>query len=411
MRWPVRPSVRLRLTLLYGGLFLLAGALLLVVNYGLVRSQLPPEPFSIAIEPGTERLIGPAPAPNETHDVVGPFPLDSPEGRQFREQVVKNAEAFRDATLRELVVQSVGALGLMAVVSVGMGWLMAGRVLRPLHHITEAAQRLSEENLHEPIAMDGPDDELKQLADTFDAMLGRLDAAFESQRRFIANASHELRTPLAIQRTLVDVALSDPGRSAAELQSVGDDLRAAIDRSERLIDALLVLARSERGVERMEPVDLVAAAADAIDAAALSPADGGGAVRIERVLPATPVVVHGEPSLLERVVSNLVENAVRHNVADGWARVSVSVGADGASAVVQVSNSGPVVPADEVDGLFEPFRRGAVERTESARGAGLGLSIVRTVVEAHGGSVHAAARPEGGLTVTATLPARRPSEL
>ena len=222
-------------------------------------------------------------------------------------------------------MQSIVALGLMALASVGLGWAVAGRALAPLTRVTATARKLSQDNLHERLALGGPNDELKELADTFDAMLARLESAFESQRRFVANASHELRTPLAIQRTLVDVALADPDTSPADLRVMAAALRDAVDRSERLIDGLLVLARSEQGNVPREPVDLMAAAALALDQSAAEIAAGG--LRVERAL--GPATVVGSRVLVERLVGNLVQNAVRHNQAGGWVKVETTAAAAG----------------------------------------------------------------------------------
>jgi signal transduction histidine kinase len=406
-------SVRLKLTLLYGGLFLLAGAGLLAVNYALVRSQLT-LPFGVRIEdrqtappgaaagagpgllivrsgPGGEGFIASAPSPAAVQDVR------------------REAEALRQellaATLQQLLAKSGVALGLMALVSVGLGWLVAGRVLRPLASITATARRLEGSTLHERINLQGPQDELKELADTFDQMLGRLDAAFETQRRFVANASHELRTPLAIARTEVDVALADPGSGPAELRAMARRVLEANQRSEQLIEGLLTLARSERRLLAEEPLDLAMAAADALSVAAPEVERLG--LRVRRVLGAAPVA--GDRALLERLVANLVENAVRHNHPGGW--VEVDTGRAGTLAVVRVANGGPPIPPAQVATLFEPFRRLTPDRTASARGAGLGLSIVRSVATAHGGTATAHALEDGGLEVTVELPAVQANRL
>jgi signal transduction histidine kinase len=402
-------SVRLKLTLLYGGLFLLAGAGLLAVNYALVRSQLE-LPFGVRIEArragspgvvaeGPGLLIVRAPAgEGDTFVVSAPSPESVQAVRQEAEAVRRELQA---ATLQQLLAQSGVALALMALVSVGLGWLVAGRVLRPLAAITATARRLEGSTLHERINLQGPQDELKELADTFDQMLGRLDAAFETQRRFVANASHELRTPLAIARTEVDVALADPGTGAAELRAMAGRVLEANQRSERLIEGLLTLARSERQLRAGEPLDLALAAADAVSVAAPEVERLG--LRVSRVLGAAPVT--GDRALLERLVANLVENAVRHNRPGGW--VEVDTGRAGPLAVVRVANGGPSIPPGQVGTLFEPFRRLNPDRTGSARGAGLGLSIVRSVATAHGGTASARALPEGGLEVRVELPASR----
>jgi signal transduction histidine kinase len=401
-------SVRLKLTLLYGGLFLLAGAGLLAVNYALVRSQLT-LPFGIRIQEQRAPLPGPgaegpgllivrdsAGAGGDTFVVSAPSPEAVQAVRQEAEAVRRQ---LQEATLRQLLTQSGVALALMALVSVGLGWLVAGRVLRPLAAITATARRLEGSTLHERINLQGPQDELKELADTFDQMLGRLDAAFETQRRFVANASHELRTPLAITRTEVDVALADPATDRAELRAMAGRVLEANQRSERLIEGLLTLARSERQLRASEPLDLALAAADALSVAASEVGRLG--LRVSRVLGAAPVA--GDRALLERLVANLVENAVRHNRPGGW--VEVDTGRAGPLAVVRVANGGPAIPPDQVATLFEPFRRLHADRTGSDRGAGLGLSIVRSVATAHGGQATARALPEGGLEVRVELPA------
>ena len=412
-----RTSVRLQLTVLYGGLFLLAGAGLLAVNYALVRSQFT-LPFGVRVErppPGLpevlrdnpevlivrttdgDELIASAPSPGAVEGV-----------RRAVESVRRELEA---AALNQLLTQSGIALAVMALVSVGLGWLVAGRVLRPLTEITATARRLEGSTLHERINLQGPQDELKELADTFDQMLGRLDAAFETQRRFVANASHELRTPLAIARTEVDVALADPDASPAELRAMARRVLEAGERSERLIEGLLTLARSERQLQERQPLDLAMAAADALSVAAPEVERLG--LRVSSVLGAAPVA--GDRALLERLVGNLVENAVRHNQPGGW--LEVDTGRTGELAVVRVANGGPRIAPDQVAALFEPFRRLNGDRTGSSRGAGLGLSIVGSVATAHGGQTTALALDDGGLEVTVELPAgtashpRRPNSV
>jgi signal transduction histidine kinase len=349
-------SVRLKLTLLYGGLFLLAGAGLLAVNYALVRSQLE-LPFGVRIE--TRR----APLPGTVGDGPGLLIVRAPAG--------EDGDVFiASAPSPEAVA------------------------------ITAAARRLEGSTLHERINLQGPQDELKELADTFDQMLGRLDAAFETQRRFVANASHELRTPLAITRTEVDVTLADPGAGADELRTMAGRVLEANQRSERLIEGLLTLARSERQLRAAEPLNLAMAAADALSVAA--PEVDRLGLRVSRVLGAAPVA--GDRALLERLVANLVENAVCHNRPGGW--VEADTGRAGPLAVVRVANGGPLIAPDQVDALFEPFRRLHPDRTASDRGAGLGLSIVRSVATAHGGTAKARALKDGGLEVRVELPAR-----
>ena len=392
-------SVRLRLTLLYGALFLLAGAGLLTITLLLVRANFRVPVTLTVADPsaaGQVVLVGPgvlpAPAPG---DVTFQRSVATPAGTDVLLAYQRQIEA---AAFRALMLRSGIALALMAVVSVALGWLMAGRVLRPLTEITGTARRLSAGSLHERIALGGPHDELRALADTIDGMLARLEGAFASQRRFVANASHELRTPLAIARTEVDVTLASRASTLADYKAMAERVRDATDRSERLIESLLVLAWSEREPRAREPADLAEAAAEALDANQAE-SDRRGLV-VRSLLREAPV--RGDRDLLDRLVANLVDNAVRHNLDGGW--IEVGTERDGGRVRVSVANGGPVVPADQVESLFEPFRR-LGGRTASERGAGLGLSIVRAVAAAHGGSAHAEARQDGGLIVTVTLPA------
>ena len=400
--WP-RWTARLRLTLWYGGLFLLAGLVLVATSYLLVRQRLTPTtgggPVSVVSSPNGEVVCTqpggcqtlpfgaavPAPNPDKTYTVTGG-------------QISALKSTFLSAAMRTFLQTMLLVLGLMALLSLALGWVVAGRVLRPLQRITATAKRLSEHTLHQRIALQGPDDELKELADTFDGMLTRLDAAFDSQRRFAANASHELRTPLAISRTEVDVALADPHTTPAELRAMAERVRDATQRSERLIEGLLTLARSERELRLREPVDLAELAAGALEHARHQ--DGAAGLHVVTRLGPAPVA--GDPALLDRMVANLVENGVRHNQPGGW--LEVATGTDGGRAFVQVANGGPAIPADQVDALFEPFHRLDGRVASPTRGAGLGLSIVRSVARAHSGHAHARALPDGGLEVTARLP-------
>jgi signal transduction histidine kinase len=319
---------------------------------------------------------------------------------QSLQQAAKASAAFqRDQTLSHLLDYSLAALAGLIVVSAWLGWIVAGRALRPVHAITAAARTASEENLGQRIALAGPDDELKELADTFDAMLGRLDAAFASQRRFVANASHELRTPLTVMRTAIDVTLAKPGRTQPQLEAMAAEVRQAVDRAEALIEALLTLARSDRGAGAREPLDVAVLAEDALDAAA--PAIRACPVTVDAALRPGPAL--GDPVLVERLVTNLVDNAIRHNVPDGWVRVAT--GTREGMAFIDVANGGAPIPAELVPALFEPFRR-LSERAGSPEGTGLGLSIVRSVVVAHHGQLTARPRPAGGLEVSVLLPGR-----
>jgi signal transduction histidine kinase len=366
-------------------LFLLTGALLLIVNYALARR-------SIDIAPETLR--------QRIESRLGSTLPDTPEQPPDPTvgQIISAArEELIGETMRQLMVQSILALGVMTVASSALGWVIAGRVLRPVAKMTEHARRISETNLDERIDLHGPRDELKELADTFDGLLGRLDAAFDSQRRFVASASHELRTPLSIIRTEVDVALKDPNTEPDELRDMAEAIRAAATRSELLIDGLLSLARSDAGIRSRRSVDLRWLAEDTISTYGTPPESVGIQMRGHR----EPAVVSGDQALLRALVWNLVDNAMRHNHADGW--VDVSTGSVDGRSELRVSNSGPVIPPERLDSLFEPFVRMAPQRTSSDRGAGLGLSIVRAVANAHGATLEARVVGSGGLDVRVTF--------
>jgi signal transduction histidine kinase len=377
------PTIRLRLTLLYGLVFLVTGAVLLTIGYELVRHN----------------LNGSGNYRNELRR-LGLLPiLGRPPGFAAGSTWFSYAQALRaqlrDDALHRLLIEYAAALVAMTVFSVAAGWLLAGRALRPLRDITATARRVSGENLGERIALHGPADELKELADTFDGMLGRLDAAFASQRHFVANASHELRTPLAIMRTEVDVAMADPDASAEELRRMGEAVRETVDRCERLIEGLLMLARSEAAAGREERVDLAALAADCITDLR-SRAERAG-VTVHGDL--EPAWTRGEPALLERTIANLIDNGILHNEHGGSLRVSTRARRDRVQLVV-VNGGLPIDPADAAT-LTEPFRR--LDR--GTGGFGLGLSIVRSVVEAHRGTLEVDAPASGGLEIRIELPA------
>jgi signal transduction histidine kinase len=369
---PVRWTVRLRLTLAYGVLFLLSGVALLAVTFALYRTHSGTFLLDRHVTPGTTAVV--------------------PDPQAVQEQMTRmreEAEAQRAAVQHELLVQSGVALALMSTVSVALGWLMAGRALRPVRTMTERARRLSERNLHERLAVRGPDDELKELGDTFDGLLSRLDAAFGAQQRFVANASHELRTPLTLQRALIEVALADPAADAGSLRRVCERVLAAGEQQEHLIEALLTLARSQRGVERRTPVDLARLAAGAL------PEPGAGRPRVDAAL--APALAAADPRLVERLIANLVGNALRHNVPGGW--VHVATATEAGRPVLRVVNSGPVIPPERIGALFQPFQRHE-SRTGSPEGHGLGLSIVAAVAAAHGAHLTARPGPQGGLDIS-----------
>ena len=387
--WPQK--VRTRLTLLYAGLFLAAGSALLGLTYGLVASSLP-------ANSGLKRPVMPAAKFREL--CKGPLPKGIQRAAAVKQQCqnayLAGSASQRDRALHNLLLFSLIGLGGMTIASGGLGWIVSGRVLRPVRTITETARRASQQHLGERLGLTGAQDELKELADTFDEMLERLDQAFATQRRFVADASHELRTPLTLMRTAIDVTLAKPARTAEQLETMAVRVRRSIDRAESMIDALLVLALSDQGPGSREPVDLATAAEDALDVAAPSIAERR--LRVEACL--DPAQTAGDPRLLERMVWNLVDNAVRHNQPGGWIRVRT--GAAAGTAFLQVANSGPHVPSDQVPGLFEPFRRGA-GRAGSADGVGLGLAIAHSVIAAHGATVQARSQPEGGLDVSVIL--------
>jgi signal transduction histidine kinase len=290
-----------------------------------------------------------------------------------------------------LLLFSLITLAAVIALAAILGWIFAGRSLRPVHRITAAARAASEHNLSARVALHGPRDELSELAETFDEMLSRLQAAFESQRQFIANASHELRTPLAVMRTSVDVVLNNENSSTDDLRSMGEDIRGAVDHAEHLIGALLILARSDRGLTLREEVDLAAVAENVLEAA------GMGDQRIHARL--DPAVISGDPVLAERLVGNLLDNAVRYDSAAGDIWISTSTSA---TCQLTVENTGPVISLADVDRIFQPFQR-LSERT-SHEGSGLGLAIVASIAAIHGGAATARPRKEGGLTVTVTIP-------
>jgi signal transduction histidine kinase len=398
-------TIRLKLTLWYGGLFLLAGILLIAVNFFMVRNSLTPAPEKARAAVAERFGIPP-------EDLEFGSPLGGPPGEMQHFVTINGIplprllneaqQELKSEALRQLWERSLLALAIMTVITFGLAWLLAGRMLKPLHAITSTARRLSESTLHERIELRGPRDELKELADTFDAMLGRLDTAFSAQKEFVANASHELRTPLTIIRTEIDVALSDPDVSRDELQEMGAAVNEAVERSERLIDGLLMLARADSHLSLID-LDLAELAESQVGLSS-GEADALG-LRLE--LDLHPASTKGDRVLLERMVGNLVENAVRHNNPDGSFTVRTYV--EGDRAKFQVKNSGTVVPADEVDKLFDRFYRPDKSRSRKTGGFGLGLSIVKSVAAAHSGTVDIVAPAEGGLEVTVSLPAAPPA--
>ena len=409
-------TVRLRLTLLYVGLFLASAACLLVITYFLVAQQLPGTV--------TLRTSGGGIAGTGGQVVTGgtgagaaacapPANGTLPTVAQMNNCVQQAAAGLRHDTLEQLLIESGVALGIMAVASVGLGWLMAGRVLSPLRTITATARRISVRSLHQRIAMSGPDDELKELGDTFDQLLGRLDASFRAQRQFVANASHELRTPLARQRTLLEVALRDEQATNASLRIACERVLAAGEQQERLIASLLTLARGERGLDAFEPFDLSIVATGAV-AAVRDEAEARGVTVTADLGPAAAL---GDSRLAEQLAVNLADNAVRYNVAGG--RVEISTGDRDGRAFLAVLNTGPVIPPDQLGRLFQPFQRldpGRGGRGGAGWGAGrdgggpergglgLGLAIVSAIAAAHGAELRTVTRAAGGLAIEVVFP-------
>jgi signal transduction histidine kinase len=394
-RW-WRPTIRVRLTLLYAGAFFLAGAALVALMYLFMAQALDRQltarlgisqhlPQQLATQPGAQQQQA---------------------NHQLQEDLRAQFQQDRDDTLGTMLLASLVALGVVGVAAAGLGWLLAGRALAPLQRITATARRVADRSLHERIAYAGPHDEVKDLADTFDAMLERLDRAFDSQRRFVANASHELRTPLAINRTLIEVALDKPDANDA-LRQLGGTLLAVNQRHERLIDGMLTFASGEQAITDPVPVDL----ADIAGHLTTQSHDAAHAAGIDLHTDLRPAPVMGDPVLLERLAQNLLDNAICYNLPE-HGQVTVTTGTIDGDAELTVANTGPPVPAYEIPSLFDPFNRlPATERLagsttpSSHQGAGLGLSIVRSVAHAHGGDVHATPKQDGGLTVRVRLPA------
>jgi signal transduction histidine kinase len=376
-------TFRLYLTAVYGSLFLASGTALLAFTYWLAATRFPV----------TGRKAGTG------HGIPGLGPQQQAAAAAAQAQAIQ----LRGAALHSLLVTSGIALAVMTVISVGLGWLVAGRILRPLRMVTSAARRVSATSLHERLAMTGPDDELKELADTFDGLLDRLERAFDAQRQFVANASHELRTPLARQRALVEAALDDQARTAGSLERTCQRVLAASVQQERLIDALLTLAQAQRGLRRREPIDLAVLVGDALES--LRPGAQSRGLRVDAAL--TPAPALGDARLAERLAVNLLANAIGHNVPGG--RIEIATGVQAGGAFVSVANSGPVIPAAELGRLFEPFQRLGADRVGSHDGLGLGLSIVSAIVSVHDAQLNVQALPGGGLEILIRFPAIPPA--
>ena len=451
-RGPRRLTLRLRLTLLYGGCFLVASAALLAITYALVAQnesssasqfkvqgveidlsngdgarllaaftthrgppgflgQIGHQPPGAVLAGGNARSSAAVSGRSAGATAAQPNPQAviraiTKEGQKQVDGVVHSANIAlarqRSSSLAALLTKSGIALAIVALLSIGLGWLLAGRALRPLRTMNLRAREITEESLHERLGVAGRQDELGDLASTFDGLLGRLERAFSSQRRFVANASHELRTPITVQRALVEVALADPDASVESLRRTCERVLATGEQQERVIEALLALARGQAGIETRVRVALDELVEDLLT------------VRDEQTAGLTletslePAAADGDPALLERLVANLLDNAILHNArTSGWIRVRT--GERDGRAVLRVSNGGDELPADRIAELFEPFRRGDSDRATGVGGIGLGLSIVRAIATAHGGEIVAQPVPGGGLEFELSLPARPPA--
>jgi signal transduction histidine kinase len=403
-----RRTIRLRLTIIYAGLFLVSGAGLLSITYLLVVhatdnvlfgiSKGKVFVFSKSSGAGPPTKGAKPPLVSQAGDGPGQALLGPKElvAQAKRDRAV--AEQQHTAEMHQLLEQSGIALAIMAAVSIALGWLAAGRVLRPLRTINERARTISASNLHRRLALTGPDDEITQLANTFDELLGRLEGSFAAQRQFVANASHELRTPLTRAQTVAEVALGDPEATVDTLRASHERVLAAGRQQERLLEALLTLARSERGLDEREPVDLATVTATMLHAR--RPEAELRGLYVHATL--EPAETSGDPRLAERLVANLIDNALRHNIPHG--RIDVTTGTKAGRAVVSVTNTGPPVPADELERLVQPFQRLGADRIDHSDGSGLGLSIVAAIAAAHGATLTTRAQPAGGLDVEVGFP-------
>ena len=398
-RLPV-PTIRLRLTAIYGGLFAGSGAALLAITYLLVR-QATSGGSCYSLPHGGNLCVSRTTPGNPRHLSTT---MRGNAGRlsASAEQLKALADGQHAAMLHQLVLQSAIALAIMLAASLALGWIIAGRVVRPIRVITGAAQNISATSLHERLELTGPDDELKKLGDTIDGLLGRLEGAFEAQRHFAANVSHELRTPLTVMRAVMQMALTDPAATTLTFQAACQDVLAEGEHADRMIEALLVLARSERGLDHSEPFDLADIAAQILQARALEAARRG--LRVGATIAQAPA--DGDPRLAERLVANLVDNALRHNVPGG--EVTVTTGTESGRSFISVANTGPKMPPDALARLFQPFQRLGPDPADHSGGLGLGLSIVQAIARAHHADLAARARPDGGLHVRAAFPCGRP---
>ena len=390
LRLPGR-TVRVRLTVLYGILFFVSGAVLLAIASGVTVAR---------------SSVSAAPAPNQA--LAGSALAQAQARIQMLQAQLQNlqsqpaSQAGQDKLTSQLAIASLIALAIMTVISVVLGWLVAGRALRPVREMTAAAQRISEDSLHERLALHGPTDELKELGDTIDGLLERLEVAFNAQRRFAANASHELRTPLTTMRAALDVALAKPEPAPPQTVALAGRLRTELDRIERLLEAFLVLARAQHRsmpARTVLPLDYIVGSALADQAAAIEAME----LTVQDTSGQGGAWVAGSQALLSRLVENVIDNAVCHNTPGGW--IAITTRARGSRAELLVENGGEVLDQQQVAELSQPFRRLEADRIGTDKGSGLGLSIVAAIAEAHGGALDLRARPGGGLRVCVDLPA------
>jgi signal transduction histidine kinase len=383
---PPRRTARRRLTVLYVAMFLVSAVLLLVITGALATHSSSEAVHGGPTNSGAQSALAQADATIA----------------QLQTQLNTQASQAHANTEHQLLVGSLIALAVMAVISVLLGLFVAGRVLRPLREMTDTTRRISADNLHQRLAMPGPRDELKDLADTIDGLLERLESSFAAQRRFVANASHELRTPLTTIRASLDVAVAKPDPAPPQTVALASRLRTELDQIDRLLDGFLVLARAQHGV----PPGRQTLAIDAVVSAALATRADAIAARnlvVQHTSGRDAAWVDGSQPLLTRMVDNVIDNAIGHNCDGGW--IQVITGTEGGEARLVVETGGPVLDQTQVDQLAQPFRRLGTDRTGSDQGAGLGLSIVSAIATAHGGTLALLARPEGGLRVTVALPA------
>lgn len=382
----MRLTARVRLAATFGALFVSGGLVLIAAIYLLVQANLVSQLQQTITYALPRCYVG---SSDDCVNAVPGIPMQTiPSARA--DSVPKAAAASGETVLGKLLFTSGISLLLMTILVLLIVWWLSGRMLRPVHEISALARRLSSERLHERIRLTGPKDELTELADTFDDMLDRLEKAFESQRRFIANASHELRTPVSIQRTAIQIGLADP--TASSLAKTRANLLDANRRIERLLDSLLVLARSDRGLDHHEPVELDAVVGHQLSQhrSAIASHDLDVRTRLEEC------VVDGDAALLSQLVDNLIGNAIRHNTDGGYLDIRTTPGK------LVVTNFGPVVTEELLERIFQPFQRGE-GRVAAGGSTGLGLSIVESIADAHKAAVRAKPGPDGGLEVTVTF--------